>query len=760
MRYLLLILFGTISFTSFGEGLKGRVINAKQATIPFVNILIYVQNNNRPLGGTTTDENGEFTINNLTKGNTLTFSSIGYKTKTWLYDGQDSVNIMLEEETQVLKEVVIKASRYKKMVDRLIIYPNKELRESTNNVWGVLNKLHLPNAIISKESMGITMFDGKSVAYQINGMPATADEYLAILPNQIKSIEFIDNPGVRYATQNFGGILNVKTKEGVKGYGFGFKTMDAVTTLSSENNIFLKLNNVKDQITFIYSNKLRHYTKNRIDTRLVSDPLSLLQIKEGDNSVYSYRQHSLKGVYSHVAKSLLLNVNFNTEFYNNNKDETLQKVYTFNNFISNTALTPTYKSNLYSFDIYAFQKISKKDNLIFDLLTTYRTSNYRYNFMETDQSSMISFNYQYGVRGKRLSFIPELLYEHKINDMNNLSIGVRINYAKTNNNYSQDIMKKDHSDSYDMFSYVQLLGRYKKLSYQIGLGGNIVSYNKDSISYTKRFMRPMIKFSYAPINNLTFSLNTELIPHIPELTDMANITRKLNSIEIEKGNPDLRPYIEYNNRLDVTYNISRLYFQLAYSYRFSRHPFAPNCYIDDCAIYYVTDKYNKSRVHTLSTFLNYEVIKDRLTLSGSCAFSKTLFQKDNLDYSKKIWNYYVEGNLNLTKNWSMNFGIINNRKEFRGNLYLAQEDAVYFSTSYHLKQWMFTAGIWDPFRSKIKLSERNYANSKFTKSIISWNADKANMVYIQVSLSLNKGHKAQTLRQKIHNIDDEDGIVK
>ena len=273
-------------------------------------------------------------------------------------------------------------------------------------------------------------------------------------------------------------------------------------------------------------------------------------------------------------------------------------------------------------------------------------------------------------------------------------------------------------------------------------------------------MRPMIKFSYAPMNNLTFSFNTELIPHVPELTDMANITRKMNSIEIEKGNPDLRPYIEYDNRLDVTYNISRFYFQLAYSYRFSRHPFAPNSYIDDCAIYYVTDKYNKSRVHTLSTFLNYEVIKDRLTLSGSCAFSKTLFQKDNLDYSKNIWNYYVEGNLNLTKNWSMNFGIINNRKEFRGNLYLAQEDAVYFSTSYHLKQWMFTAGIWDPFRSKIKLSERNYANSKFTKSIISWNADKANMVYIQVSLSLNKGHKAQTLRQKIHNIDDEDGIVK
>lgn len=116
--------------------------------------------------------------------------------------------------------------------------------------------------------------------------------------------------------------------------------------------------------------------------------------------------------------------------------------------------------------------------------------------------------------------------------------------------------------------------------------------------------------------------------------------------------------------------------------------------------------------------------------------------------------------MNLTKNLSMNFGIINNRKELRGNLYLAQENAVYFSTSYHLKQWMFTAGIWDPFRSKIKLSEKKNINSQFNKNIVSWNADKANMVYIQVSLNLNKGHKSQTLRKKIQNIDDEDGILK
>lgn len=72
MRYLLLILFGAISFTSFGKELKGRVINAKQAAIPFANILIYAPNSTIPLGRTATDEKGRFTIKDLTQGKILT----------------------------------------------------------------------------------------------------------------------------------------------------------------------------------------------------------------------------------------------------------------------------------------------------------------------------------------------------------------------------------------------------------------------------------------------------------------------------------------------------------------------------------------------------------------------------------------------------------------------------------------------------------------------------------------------------------------
>lgn len=59
------------------------MINTKQEEIPFVNIILCSSNSTIPIGKVTTDRNGLFTINHLVQGNSLTFSSIGYKTKIW-----------------------------------------------------------------------------------------------------------------------------------------------------------------------------------------------------------------------------------------------------------------------------------------------------------------------------------------------------------------------------------------------------------------------------------------------------------------------------------------------------------------------------------------------------------------------------------------------------------------------------------------------------------------------------------------------------
>lgn len=57
--------------------------------------------------GTTTDENGRFTLPNVPAKGFLIFSSVGFKTQTVSVNGQKEINIALETETSSLDQIVV-----------------------------------------------------------------------------------------------------------------------------------------------------------------------------------------------------------------------------------------------------------------------------------------------------------------------------------------------------------------------------------------------------------------------------------------------------------------------------------------------------------------------------------------------------------------------------------------------------------------------------------------------------------------------------
>lgn len=57
--------------------------------------------------GTITDLDGAFTLKGINKGDIITVSFIGYQTKEFKYNGQTTLNITLEDDTQLLDEVVV-----------------------------------------------------------------------------------------------------------------------------------------------------------------------------------------------------------------------------------------------------------------------------------------------------------------------------------------------------------------------------------------------------------------------------------------------------------------------------------------------------------------------------------------------------------------------------------------------------------------------------------------------------------------------------
>jgi TonB-dependent SusC/RagA subfamily outer membrane receptor len=94
------------------QTIKGKVID-KSSNEPVVGAVVSYGNN----AGTSTDENGEFTVDSKTAGKNLNVSLVGYKAQKVDIKGNTNLTISLEEDQKALSDVVVigygKSSREK-----------------------------------------------------------------------------------------------------------------------------------------------------------------------------------------------------------------------------------------------------------------------------------------------------------------------------------------------------------------------------------------------------------------------------------------------------------------------------------------------------------------------------------------------------------------------------------------------------------------------------------------------------------------------
>ena len=103
-QYYLVLLLLFVSVAQAQITIEGTVTSTPtNETVPFVTVLA---SNGE---ATTTDENGNYTIEVTSEENTLRFSAIGYQTQTETVGNRTTINIQLLESTTNLDEVVITA---------------------------------------------------------------------------------------------------------------------------------------------------------------------------------------------------------------------------------------------------------------------------------------------------------------------------------------------------------------------------------------------------------------------------------------------------------------------------------------------------------------------------------------------------------------------------------------------------------------------------------------------------------------------------
>lgn len=177
--------------------------------------------------GTITDINGNFQLDVPQKAN-LEISYIGYKKQEANVGTSNMLNIVLEEDTKVLDEVVVVgygSTSVKKMVSAVTALKGEDIQNLTaTSTTGALQGRAA--GVIVQQSGGepgsvpsISIRGGGAPIYVIDGVISSAWEFNMLNPNDIQNLSILKDAAslAVYGSRAANGIVLVKTKEGKQG---------------------------------------------------------------------------------------------------------------------------------------------------------------------------------------------------------------------------------------------------------------------------------------------------------------------------------------------------------------------------------------------------------------------------------------------------------------------------------------------------------------------------------------------------------------
>ncbi|MFZ0597083.1 MAG: TonB-dependent receptor plug domain-containing protein, partial [Flavobacterium sp.] len=234
----LLFLFLLLPFSVLAQStLTGTVADlATGQPIPGVNVSVQ----GAP-GGTSTDFDGKFQLSNLKNGDKILVSFIGYKTSTIVFNGQKTLPVSLEEDTNQLKEVVVQVG-----------YGTVKKKDATGSVSQIAAKDFnkginvTPESLISGRISGVNVTGGGAPGAKAdirirggsslnasneplivldglplsNAVPSGATSILSTIdPNDIESFTVLKDASAAaiYGSRAANGVIVITTKKGSKG---------------------------------------------------------------------------------------------------------------------------------------------------------------------------------------------------------------------------------------------------------------------------------------------------------------------------------------------------------------------------------------------------------------------------------------------------------------------------------------------------------------------------------------------------------------
>ncbi len=670
-------------------------------------------------------------------------------------------------DVEQLEAVTVSVANVEVKGSRRVAFPTQKQIDASANGMDLLRKLMLSQVRINPLDNSLSSSDGGTVQLCINGRKATQQEVTALLPADIIKIELEEDPGVRYNDAAI--LVNYVVRRHEFGGSFSYKGTQSVESLFGNHNVTAKLNNRKSEFVLHYGTNQQYFND------MWSERTELFKFSDGRE--YHREQVTLPYKTKWFQHWGYLNYNL--------VEDKNYALYVTARFSHSTNPNLTEKGKLYteefpeeitdrvdvsdkmnfspSLDVYFEKSLGNRQTLVFNVVGTYIKTDNEKTYKEFFKGVPI-VNYSSAVQGEKYSLITEALYEKKFEKGGTLTGGIWHNQSYTDNVYGGTLKYNTQMKQAYTFGYVQYAGKAgKKFSYRVGLNVTRSWFRQaDEDDYETWSVNPKINMSYAFNKNWNVSLNGSMSTVNPTLSQLSAVDQMIDSLQINRGNPALKPYDYYYSTLRLNYNKGRVNVGLYNTFRYSDEAIMDYIYRDVNA--HGSEKFVYSYANSqdfkqwlVGLDVRVGMFKDMLQLSAGVSNSSYWSNGVNYNHHNNSLGINAQAAFMYKK-----FTFVAMYQKEPDNLWGEElntaEELHLLQAQYKIKNVLLGLSVLNPFRTDFYRNTdnlNNLAGNTYRYHI----DDAARMICLELSWNLGFGRQYKKSGRRLDNTDTDSGVM-
>ena len=773
------VLFIALAIASAGASYAQNKVNGtitdRTDNSKLIGVNVTLSNDSGQVAGTTTDNNGKFTLNAEKGDYILELSYIGYETirMALTVNGDTHIgDILMQEGATELGEVVVESQAVIQKVDRQILLPSKEQMQASSDGVSLLQNLQIPRIVISPIDNSVKTLSDESVQLRINGVEASTADVKAINPKDIIRIEYHDQPGVRYngaaavvdyivKHRDTGGSFmlagtNGLTLPGIGNYylagkvHFGKSSIQAVATYAPYDIYWTRTNN-----------ETYHFSTGKIENNEVGEPTRYKTYPVNVSLNYNWTNGDKNMLNIRLRDNMVY-----TPYGASDRDSRLYQPtdsFEIHDHDKSSSQSP-------SLDIYYQHNLPHKQHLYFDVVGTYINTHSDRRFLQTPlrgSASNDTTNVLSSVRGDKWSLIGEAIYEKEWKNIM-LTIGARHNQQWVKNQYLVNSQKSKVESPVSMttaetYAFAEMRQRVDKFSYVVGIGAMHTLIEQGGQKQSTWIARPQLTMSYDFGKGWFWKYKGYVSGYQPSLSQLSDITQQIDKYQMRRGNPNLRSVMYVSNEMELSWQSKHANLNLWANYSYDHKPIMEETFeeIIDGSPYAIRMYDNQRGYHKLNVSPSVQVkLLDNKLMFNVTPFVKYMVSQGN-NYHHEHVNCGVRGGIfYLLKGWRFYADVVTAQHNLWGETLTLGELTHDIGINYNSEHFGFGIMMVNPFSP--------HGSRTVTKdmSVLAPTANTAVMqnyrqvLMLNFNVNLDFGSRASTRGyQRINNEDTESGIL-